>query len=239
MLACHNALGTLLTAFCHEAGYHVRREAYVSQLLRQDGSAAVLDVVAYPLGQAVPILACDITVRHPFAQRYMSVASSTRADAPGHAAAQGAADKLRSYRASGGVHVTPFAVEPYGRMHGEAYSTLATLTDLAVTRARVFNGSQVAPSVLLRRWLAELQCCLAKQSAHAIASALSKEQHLTSLLPLRLEHGSVAAAGEVAPLLQLSGDREVSGWQPQLGTVVQGIAVQGARCAGAARIVPL
>ena len=144
------------------------REYPVPELARA-GRDAVLDVVA--LGSAwTRDAALDVTIRNPCTPG--EVAAAATANAACATAAE--AHKRRTYPAAQGIEMTPFAVEVFGRLGGEAE---AFLTEAAGAASRRSVGQGLPAGRPLQRWRAALSASLAKAVARAIRTAQAPRPH--------------------------------------------------------------
>ena len=104
------------------AGYRATREACVPALATTDREGnhkdAYLDVQAIACDK--PDFLIDVTVRHAPSKHYMPKA----AEQDGSTFEPADKDKQRTYPARGGLRVTTFAAETYGRMSEPMLDTM-------------------------------------------------------------------------------------------------------------------
>ena len=118
-------------------------ETSIPDLLQSFGSElteARLDILAWSAAR-LPTLLCDVTVRHPWANRY--AAQSARI--PGYASARADDSKIQRY----GYSVSPCSVESYGRIGHDFENLLQTLASYARTTQRLQG---LPPGQHLPRW---------------------------------------------------------------------------------------
>ena len=131
--------------------------------LRTPASDAVMDV--WSTGSSwICDKFVDVTVRHPCIRAVLGRA----AQVDGAAAAAAEGDKQRRYPAAGGVNVTTFAAETFGRLGLEAE---ALFSELAAATARRNLSRCMPPGRHLRRWRARISALVAKSVARAIRAA--------------------------------------------------------------------
>ena len=107
----------------------------------------------------------DVTVTHPWRQQLRRKASS----ANGVAAADAENRKEARYGVGrGGVRVTPFAVETWGRMGAGAETLLSKLSAHWAWRTRARAGAAAAKE---RQWRAELGVALVRAQAATLLEA--------------------------------------------------------------------
>ena len=158
----HETLADCMCEICGTTGATAVREMYIEEL-RSAKSDAVLDV--WSTGSYwIRDQLIDVTARHPCAVSYRSKAATT----DGAAARIAEDDKQRRYPPSGGVAVTTFAAETFGRLGLEAE---ALLGELAAATARRNLARCMPPGRHLRRWRARISALIAKAVARAVRSA--------------------------------------------------------------------
>lgn len=150
----HGSECRALGAICKEAGCEVNSEEVIPELLKgepgaEDAIEARLDLHVWAPHPHPAEWFVDITHHHVWAER-----NKKRRLAPGAVAADAEADKAKRYGPGvGGIHVTPAAVESWGRL-GVAFEGL--LKQLCARWAAVWSASAAASAATGRRWRAEL-----------------------------------------------------------------------------------
>lgn len=160
----HDAYADVLADCVAETGAHVRREAWVGEMVVPE-SEAIPDIWAFGTEEVVDLLV-DVTVCHPMAAKYQP----TAANRPEHAACDAAKRKLQRYPATGGRAVQPFAIETWGRLESGAETLLETLS-AAATRRATLRGQATPLGGLLKRWRAALDAVIQRGVANALISA--------------------------------------------------------------------
>ena len=142
----------------------------------------------------------DVTVRHPLAERYMPRAAKYNDVANNRAAAE----KRNRYPARGGIFVTPFPVEIFGRLGRDAERYLAILSQAAEVKDQM---RATAPRQRTTRWVMQLSRVLFR----AIARSILEAQGLYTT-PTAAPHRSVAAeAGAPRATLRQGSEGGVAG----------------------------
>ena len=158
----HDDIAEVYTEIFEEAGAYARREVFVPEW-STGSTEAWLDVWAYGIPE-IPDCLLDVTVRHPFASRYMPAAS----EAAGSAARSAEQEKRDRYPASGGRRVWPAAHESWGRL-GEDAEALLALCAAAMARREHRRGR--LPGNCIRRWRAQLDAAMMRGVAAQLVSA--------------------------------------------------------------------
>ena len=158
----HDELVEVYADIMEEAGAHARREVFVQEF---SGNArdAFLDTWGFGTPE-LPDCLVDVTVRHPFAERYQPAASRTA----GSAAQQAEKEKQDKYPPTGGRYVTAAAHETWGRLGQVAENLLAHCA--AAARCRVYRRGR-APGNYLRRWRAQLDAALMRGISAQLAAS--------------------------------------------------------------------
>ena len=153
-----------------DTGLHTRREVPIPEFTRlvagQNGAElrdGILDLMGWCPSWGECLL--DVTIRHPFAQRYQPAA----AHASGHANACGEHDKLQTYPDSAGRRVTPCSLETFGRFGPQFDHFLVRLVSFARDRERLRGLSSTRH---LPKWRLQLGTALMKCIAKTIIDSL-------------------------------------------------------------------
>ena len=130
----HNSVSDVYADIFEEAGAYVRQEVFVPEFSRGDAEAW-LDVWGFGLPE-LPDCLVDVTVRHPFLDRYQPAANRIA----GSTARAAEKEKKEKYPASGGRCVWPAAHETWGRLCTGAKDILLRCAAAATRRARIVEA---------------------------------------------------------------------------------------------------
>ena len=164
----HDAIADFLVKVFQAAGCTAVREFPFAEF-RIDEREAILDLWASgSVWMADRII--DVTVRHPC--KHDIVQSASKADAACSLDAE--REKQQRYPPAGGLLVTTFAAETFGRLGPEAEHVLAE----AAAAARRRNVSRGHPAGRqLDSWRATLSALVAKAVTRAVRAAMRDTQH--------------------------------------------------------------
>ena len=158
----HDDISDVYADIFVETGASARREVFVPEFFG-GGADAFLDTWGFGTPD-LPDCLVDVTVRHPFAERYQPLASN----AAGSAAEQAEKEKIEKYPSSGGRCVVAAAHETWGRLGVQAEDLL--LHCAAAVRRRHLRRGRTSGNCL-RRWRAQLDAALMRGIAAQLTSA--------------------------------------------------------------------
>ena len=163
----HNAVVDTLHDFAKEAGLWASVNVVVPEFSRKrrDGTTedGVMDLATWSTDPAHTTF-IDVTVRSPLVPSFLPKAA-VEDDFTNNRAA---AEKHKRYPARGGIKLTPFPVESYGRI-GPSAERLLDLFARAAERRDELRA--MAPRAKLQRWQVLLSRVLFRAAARAILEA--------------------------------------------------------------------
>ena len=144
-------------------GAVTRCEVPIAELEDEAGEQAVLDLVVWGGGELQDSI-LDITIRHPAASRYIEAGSATR---DGACAEEAEEEKAEAYPPRGGVAVTAFAAETYGRLGLQAEQFIRMASAAAARNAQ----ERGHPGASVGRWRASIDAAIMRGVIRGLRSA--------------------------------------------------------------------
>ena len=161
--ARHRGVVAEVGALARATGATTRCEVPIAELEDEAGEQAILDLVVWGGGELQNSV-LDITVRHPVASRYME-AGAAKLD--GACAAKAEEEKAEAYPPRGGVAVTAFAAETYGRLGLQAEQFIR-MASAAAARCAHERGH---PAARLSRWRAAIDAAIMRGVVRGLRAA--------------------------------------------------------------------